>query len=248
MLEEHFKESGSWLFRWRSYIPLVMIIIVFSEINNYKYIFNSHTADRYLEILSLLISFFGLFIRILVVGQTPAGTSGRNVNKQIAESLNTKGLYSIVRNPLYLGNFFIMLGIILFMHNILLTIIYILFFTLYYERIIFAEEQFLKNKFGEIYIQWAKNTPAFFPKFKNYQKSDLEFSFKNILKREYNGFFAIILVMFVFEIIGDLVQIKDINDLSIDLFWQIIFLISLIIWTILKLIKKFTTILDVNGR
>ena len=109
------------------------------------------------------------------------------------------------------------------MHNILLTIIYILFFTLYYERIIFAEEQFLKNKFGEIYIQWAKNTPAFFPKFKNYQKSDLEFSFKNILKREYNGFFAIILVMFVFEIIGDLVQIKDINDLSIDLFWQIIF-------------------------
>ncbi len=246
LLEEHFKHSGELLFRWRSYLPIFILVIALLGFDDFHYIFNSHTADRYLEIFSILISFFGLFIRALVVGQTPAGTSGRNVKRQVAETLNTTELYSIVRNPLYLGNFFMMFGIVVFVHDLFVAVIYILFFWLYYERIIFAEEQFLKNKFGSSYIEWAKNTPAFFPKFSNYQKSNLHFSFLNVLKREYNGFFAVILVMFIFEIIGDFVQHKQF--INIDLFWQIIFGISLFIWIVLAILKKYTSLLNVEGR
>ncbi|MGC9453013.1 MAG: methyltransferase family protein, partial [Oceanipulchritudo sp.] len=45
------------------------------------------------------------------------GTSGRNTKQQVAYSLNTTGFYSVVRNPLYLGNFFMYLGIALFTHH-----------------------------------------------------------------------------------------------------------------------------------
>ena len=50
-------------------------------------------------------------IRIYTVGTTPAGTSGRNRDKQIAEKLNKTGVYSIIRHPLYLGNLLIWLGV-----------------------------------------------------------------------------------------------------------------------------------------
>ncbi|MGB8874133.1 MAG: hypothetical protein WCC75_12145, partial [Desulfobaccales bacterium] len=44
-------------------------------------------------------------------GLPPRGTSGRNTQGQVAETLNTTGIYSLVRNPLYLGNFLIWLGL-----------------------------------------------------------------------------------------------------------------------------------------
>lgn len=93
---------------------------------------------------------------MITVGYTPKKTSGRNTKKgQVADYLNTKGMYSIVRNPLYLGNFFMGLGIFLFLCIWWVEFIYTLVFMLYYERIIFAEEQFLVKKFKQQYMEWA---------------------------------------------------------------------------------------------
>ena len=63
------------------------------------------------------MSFFGLGIRVFTVGFTPKNTSGRNTAEQIADVLNTSGIYSMVRHPLYVGNFFMWLGIGLLTQN-----------------------------------------------------------------------------------------------------------------------------------
>ncbi len=102
-LREEFETTGKWLFRWRSYLPIVLIILIFPGIHSIGYPGNSILYD----IAALLISFVGLAIRCLVIGCKPKHTSGGNIRKQRAEVLNTKGLYSIVRHPLYLGIFFI---------------------------------------------------------------------------------------------------------------------------------------------
>ena len=96
---------------------------------------------------------------------TASHTSGRNTEGQVADSLNTTGMYSIVRNPLYLGNFLMILGVVLFLRIWWIPALYATLFALYYERIIFAEEMFLRDKFGQDYLAWASKTPAFFPKF-----------------------------------------------------------------------------------
>ncbi|NLL27934.1 MAG: DUF1295 domain-containing protein [Bacteroidales bacterium] len=44
----------------------------------------------------------------------PKGISGKNTEKQIADFLNTKGMYSIVRHPLYLGDFLMWLGLFIY--------------------------------------------------------------------------------------------------------------------------------------
>jgi protein-S-isoprenylcysteine O-methyltransferase Ste14 len=245
ILRKEFERTGNWLFRWRSYLPLVIISLFLFALHEYKYPGNSEKIDHLWEVFCLIISFFGLGIRILTIGYTPKRTSGRNTRKHVAETLNRKGMYSVVRNPLYLGNFFMGLGVALFSYLWWLIIIYILVFWLYYERIIFAEEAYLVDKFGNEYLEWANSTPVFIPKFSKYQKPDLPFSLRNVLKREYNSFFAVILVIFIFENVGE-IYVK--GKFDFDLGWLLLLGIGFTIWLVLRSLKKYTTVLHVDGR
>lgn len=244
-LKEEYIRSGNWLFKRRSYLPLILLVIFIFGLKNYKYLGNNETLDDYWEMLCLLASFIGLGICSYTIGHTPKGTSGRNTKGQVAETLNTKGIYSVVRHPLYLGNFIIWFGISLFAHSWWLSLICILVSWVYYERIMFAEENFLIKKFGKQYMDWAEKTPAFIPKLKGWKKSNLPFSFRNVLKREYNGFFSIIVVFTFLEVLSDFIVNRK---LEIDLIWIMIFGIGLIIFLTLRTLKKKTNILSVKDR
>ncbi|HOK40465.1 MAG TPA: isoprenylcysteine carboxylmethyltransferase family protein [bacterium] len=241
LLKDFFIKEGNFLFRWRSYIPLLFILIIFISLQNFYYPKNKHNYDVLWEFVCLGISLFGLSIRIVTVGFTPEGTSGRNTEKQIAEQLNTTGLYSIVRNPLYLGNFFMWVGPALFPRNIFVSILIFIIFFLYYERIIYVEEEFLLKKFGNDYKKWAEKTPLFIPNFKLWKKPEQKFSYKKVIKKEYNGFFALICVFTLLEIIGDYFVQKY---LEFDKIWLILFVISFIIFISIKILKKFTKFLN----
>jgi protein-S-isoprenylcysteine O-methyltransferase Ste14 len=237
-LQEEFERSGSWLFQWRSYLPLALVGVLLLAMGEYKYPGNSEMLDNVWEGVCLLVSFFGLGIRIVTVGHTPQATSGRNTKRQVAKTLNTTGIYSVVRHPLYLGNFFMFLGVVLFAHLWWLTLIYILAFWLYYERIMFAEEAYLRKKFGNEYMTWADNTPAFLPRFRNYRKPDSPFSLKKVLRKEYNGFFAVIIAMYILEELGEIV-VK--GEPEFDLQWVILVSLGFIVWATLRTLKKRTT-------
>ena len=93
--------------------------------------------------IAIYVGLFGFLIRIYTIGFTPKNTLGRNTKEdQIAGELNTKGLYSLTRNPLYVV-IFIGMGAVLFTGVFWFFILFIFIFWLYYERIIFAEEFFL---------------------------------------------------------------------------------------------------------
>lgn len=236
-LQEEFERSGSWLFRWRSYLPLALVGVLFVAMGEYKYPGNSEVLDGLWEGFCLLVSFFGLGVRIFTVGHTPKATSGRNTKEQVADTLNITGVYSLVRHPLYLGNFFMFLGVMLFVHMWWLTLIYILAFWLYYERIMFAEEAFLRNKFGDEFLTWAQNTPAFIPRFRDYKKPDLIFSWRKMLRKEYNGFFGVIAAMFILETYGEII-LK--GNLELDPLWAILLSLGFIAWVTLRILKKKT--------
>jgi len=243
-LREELEKAGHLLFRWRSYLPLLLIALSLIAFREFQYPFGSHLLDDLWEIFCLVVSMMGIILRILTVGFVPEGTSGRNTKSQVAEELNTTGMYSIVRNPLYLGNFIIWLGISLLVRLWWFSLIVILIFWLYYERIIFAEEEFLRSKFGHLYLEWAEKTPASFPKFNRWRRPALPFSFRTALKGEYPGFFAIISTFTFFEIIGDYF-VEGVWEF--DTMWQIIFFSGLSIYIALRIMKK-SNILDVKGR
>jgi len=241
---EEFKRTGHWLFRWRSFLPLLTIPLFLIAFKNFTYPEGSHTLDILWEALFFITSFSGLGIRVYTVGHTPKGTSGRRTRRQKAEVLNTTGIYSVARHPLYLGNFLIWFGISLFMRSFFFSLAAILLFFLYYERIIFVEEDFLREKFGQTFNDWAERTPLFLPRFKNWRRPSLPFSLKTALKREYTAFFVIIAAFTCLEVIGDFVYKRR---WQISWFYVLLFFFGFVVYITLRTLKK-KGILDVEGR
>ncbi|WP_292010435.1 isoprenylcysteine carboxylmethyltransferase family protein [Chryseobacterium sp.] len=128
-LKEELERQGNWLFKYRSFLPLSILmlgvlVLIQTSLKN-----SDSVCTKYYEVLCLLVSTIGLVIRIYTVGYTPKNTSGRNTSEgQVAETLNTSGIYSIVRHPLYLGNFFMWLGPAMFTENIWFIISFVLFY------------------------------------------------------------------------------------------------------------------------
>lgn len=244
-LIEELREQGNWIFRWRSYLPLIMIIIILLGMSYFEYPVHSEKFDDIWELICLFISILGVGIRFFTVGYTPEGTSGTNTRRQIADTLNITGMYSIVRHPLYLGNFIIWFGSSAFFHLWWFSLIVILIFWLYYERIMFAEEEFLREKFGNSYTDWAAKTPAFIPDLRKWRSTDITFSVKKAIKNEYKSLFAVIVSFTVLEIISDIFVVQR---LEIDRMWLSILIIGLTMYTIVRFLKKRTKILEVQLR
>ena len=144
-------------------MPLVIIPVFLASLPSFTYLGRRHWINEVWQVFCLGISFSGLVLRVIIVGRAPLGTSGRNTREQVANSLTTTGLYSVVRHPLYLGNYLILTGIILLPHTWWLVVLTSCLFALYYERIMLAEEAFLRQQFGETFETWAATTPAFIP-------------------------------------------------------------------------------------
>lgn len=244
ILQEEFLKQGNWLFRYRGTLPLIIILvgfIVYSiEIYSEKhfFIFTTNCFDLYL-FCCILISLIGYCIRIYTAGYTPKKTSGRNVKRQVADTLNTTGLYSIVRHPLYLGNFFMWLGPILFVGNFWFAVSVCFIYWFYYERIMFAEEGFLINKFGKQYLDWANKTPAIVPNFKFFVSPNISFSLKKVFMKEKNGILAVFMIFSLYDLIGNLLLKKN-NFNYIVIF---IFLILILMYIISKILKYKTLFL-----
>jgi len=246
-LREEMEQQGLWLFKWRSYLPLLILPLLIFAMRDFEVLeryMGAKVSDIW-ESLAVIISFMGLGIRCMVAGYVPRGTSGRNTQTQVASTLNSTGMYSICRNPLYLGNFVIMIGITLFLQTWWLALIVWVGFWLYYERIIFAEEAFLRNKFGDTFLNWAAKTPMIIPRFKNWQKPALPFSLKTMLRREFTTYMATVAPFFFIELIGSSIEKKR---LFVHSSWLIFFIVSLIIYNVFFFLKKKTHILDVEGR
>lgn len=191
------------------------------------------------------VSGIGLVIRALTVGQAPRGASGRNTREQEASSLTTTGLYSVVRHPLYLGNFLMGLGVSAYPRLWWLSLIFTLAFWLYYERIMFAEEAFLRSKFGDDYLEWAGRTPAFVPALGLYRPAELSFSLKTVLRREYNGFFAVVVLVTFLEAVR---RWSLDGRPALAQPWVVGLVLSFGLWVTALCVKRGTTWLNVAGR
>jgi len=235
---------GNFLFKYRGQIPILLFFIVIPFIYYTDYNIFSEKLLKENTIISFLISFIGFFIRVYTVGTTPAGTSGRNRKKQIAKKLNQTGLYSIVRHPLYLGNFLIWFGVSIYTLNTAFTIFLSLFFFSYYNIIMRTEEKFLDKKFKDEFLLWKKYTPMLLPSFNKYYKSKYTFSIKTVLKREYSSFLA---TVFSFLYIQTLINYFN-NQIIINNNMYVILISSIGITLILRILKKNTSFLNEKGR
>ena len=244
-LRDHFERSGTWLFRRRSYLPLLLLAILLPAVVKSGYPGGSHGKDLLWEGFCFAISLSGLAIRVLAVSHAAPGTSGRGTWEPNAESLNTAGVYSLVRHPLYVGNYLMWLGLSFFPHIWWCPVICSLVFWLYYERIAFAEEEFLRRRFGDAWEAWATRTPAFVPALRKWRWPEQRFSFRHVLSREYSALFGLVASFTFLEIVGDLAQNRR---LEVDPVWGTAFVCTAVAYLVLRTLKRYTRLLRVVDR
>ena len=158
-------------FKYRSYTPIpIGIMIVYFARPEIIYV-----------CIGLGLLLIGETIRIWSVSYAGGETRTRNVG---AKKLCSSGPYAFVRNPLYVGNMFMYVGIVFIAGaaNIFLMVATTLaFFTVQYSLIIALEEEKLEELFGRKYHIYKKNVPAVFPRAFRWEGADNQTA-KGIIK------------------------------------------------------------------
>jgi protein-S-isoprenylcysteine O-methyltransferase Ste14 len=155
-------------------------------------------ANIWSLILGFLVAITGELIRLW--GVSWAGSETRTTGHMEGTYLIVSGPFAYVRNPLYIGNILIYLGVGIMSYAIFpyLQIIALLFFIFQYYHIIKGEEEFLQKRYAEQFSEFKKNVPRLFPRLTPYRPGNVKqppFKFKAGLKSERRTFQAIVFIM-----------------------------------------------------
>ena len=187
------------VFKNRSYTPIPFLLVML--------VFQKATLESL--IIGFIIALIGEGWRLW--GVSVAGSETRTTGKVGGSFLVVTGAFGYVRNPLYLGNILLYLGIgvmslALFPY---LQIIALIFFYWQYHVIIKEEEDYLEKTFGEQYEDYRKNVLRLIPKLTAYKNPGIEqpeYDIKKGIKSETRtlqafSFVTIILVvLYLFDI------------------------------------------------
>jgi protein-S-isoprenylcysteine O-methyltransferase Ste14 len=240
MLRDIIRRAGGVLFAWRSYTFLLLVPLFALEVRHLARPWGSHRADEAWEIVCLAVALAGQAVRVITVAFVPKGTSGRNTASQKASSLNCTGLYSIVRNPLYIGNYLILAGITLLWQSWELVVVNSLLFAAVYLPIILVEEAFLLRQFGREYSDYAARVPRVLPSLRLWVPPGRLGNWRMVLRREHDSVLSIVVIFTVLTHIRDYFITGRFRG---DKEWLIACAVVTAAWLVIKILKKTTRLL-----
>ncbi len=171
---------GNFLFRHRNKLFPVFYVLLFLP---------SPTLTDNLTVIMVggfLVSLVGQVVRVATIGLRYIIRGGRR-RRVYAEDLVTDGIFGHCRNPLYLGNILILVGLGIMANSMLFNLVAAPLFLFMYAAIVRAEEDFLASKFGEAYERYANDVNRWLPRLSGLRDtfSSMQFSWRRVLIREY---------------------------------------------------------------
>jgi protein-S-isoprenylcysteine O-methyltransferase Ste14 len=180
IVQGRMERIGQALFRWRSFTPLPLLIVAVPLLWRGR-----GGGGPAWTAAGISLCAAGQAVRAWVLGQVPDGTSGQN-ERLIATELNTSGPYARTRNPLYLGNLLITLGLCVVAHDPILLALVAVLFAAQYRAIVAAEEGFLRGRFGARFDHYCARVPRFWPRLRAPGASSGPWSWRRALRKEHN--------------------------------------------------------------
>lgn len=248
LIRDALREQGELLFRLRSSLPLLLLPLAALALRDSEWLEHSYgdRVDDCYDWLCVGITGLGLALRVAVAGCVPRRTSGRNTRKgQVADALNTTGLYSVVRHPLYLANGIVFAGLLLATASPWFMLAGALAFLLYYERIAYSEEEFLLGRFGAAYRAWAASTPALLPRLSSWRAPALPFCWRTAVKREYQSVCTAIVAFAVLDYAEDAVAL---GRVEFEAESTVLLAFAALLFAGVRFVRKRTIWLRVPGR
>jgi len=138
-------------------------------------------------VIGLLITITGQLIRGATIGLAYIVRGGKE-GKVYAEDLVTTGIFNHCRNPLYVGNVLMLLGVGILANSLIYVFVVMPLFFFIYQTIVLAEENFLRNKFGEGFNDYCRRVNRWIPNLSHLSDTfnSMEFKWKRWILKEYN--------------------------------------------------------------
>jgi protein-S-isoprenylcysteine O-methyltransferase Ste14 len=129
------------------------------------------------------------------------GGRGRRI---YAEDLVTDGIYAYVRNPMYVGNLLIVVGVALAANSWPTLWLGIPLATFMYICIVAAEEEYLLGRFGEAFKAYCRDVPRWLPRPGTMLRPSeaMQFKWRRVLVKEYGtplGWISVIIAVTLFN-------------------------------------------------
>jgi protein-S-isoprenylcysteine O-methyltransferase Ste14 len=152
---------GNFFFGYRN--VLFPLIFAFGALTlRPEIMFNNLIADRLLGAAGIVMALLGQAVRLVTIGFEYIHRGGKD-GQVYAGRLVRGGVYGITRNPMYVGNGLISIGMTMLLGSPLGYLILIPFFLFVYQAIVAAEEAYLRNKFGSEYESYANSVNRYVP-------------------------------------------------------------------------------------
>ena len=175
---------GRLLFRLRSLTALPFILIL---------IYSAHPTLT-TALMGAVPLILGECLRVWAVGYAGGTTRSRTLGA--ASDLVTAGPYAHVRNPLYLGNLLLSLGVCVIANVYWMIVVLLAGYFAQYLPIIASEEACLREFCGATYQNYYTAVPKFIPRLRSYANpSGHSFSLSRALKAERRTLTAIACVI-----------------------------------------------------
>jgi len=179
---------GNFFFKYRNFLFLFLYLALFIPSPD---IFTESNLGAYYYyypiLLGLAITITGQLIRGATIGLAYIIRGGKD-GQVYAEELVTQGIFNHCRNPLYVGNILMLVGVGILSNSLIYMAIFIPLFLLIYHAIVLAEENFLFKKFGNSFTAYCKRVNRWVPDVRGLTRTfnTMEFKWKRWILKEYN--------------------------------------------------------------
>ena len=152
---------GNCFFRYRNTLfPVLFALAVL--VSRPRILLGSPVLDRVLAACGVVVALSGEAIRLVTIGYEYIERGGKE-GKVYASHLVEGGVYALTRNPMYVGNALIAIGVVMAAGSPLMYAVVLPFFLFVYQALVATEEGYLRARFGEDYVQYCARVSRFLP-------------------------------------------------------------------------------------
>jgi protein-S-isoprenylcysteine O-methyltransferase Ste14 len=194
---------GAFLFRYRNALgPVLCLLALF--VTHPSYPLGRGSLNLLLDLAGIFVALLGEALRIVTIGYEYIERGGRN-RQVYASRLVQGGVFAQCRNPLYVGNILLTLGLALIVNAMVFYLIVLPLVIYAYTAIVAAEEQFLRNTFGTEFDQYCRRVNRWIPSLRGWRAAiaGMRFNWRRVLVKEYNTIFVVLLALVAVKLWSD---------------------------------------------
>jgi protein-S-isoprenylcysteine O-methyltransferase Ste14 len=229
---------GRFVFRYRDYlVPGVLVLVL--ALTRPRLPFGSERLGAWLDAGGIFVAALGQALRVIVIGYAYIRRGGIN-KRPAAPTLVCEGVYAHSRNPMYVGDFLLFVGLAMIDNSVGVYLVVLPTVAVALLAIVLTEERYLTARFGAAYTAYCARVNRFVPDLRGFAatRRDLRFDWRRVLRSEYGTTFAWVSAVFVLLARGAVVR-RGWEDATSQLQRLVMFYVPVVLaYAVVRWLKK----------